>query len=169
MLEATLIDYIRINGDYESENTVTPKVRINPYKEEYISNLHESILFRMKVMGYDLNRHYGTIEVTAVKLMIHRKNVSAYGTFDPQTGVFTVLAGSEVCCDVPIIKNRTASEKRAELFGNIVQRQKTGRDVKFASPSAAAVFVLGGSKNGWVEWVDEMGTTLDQLYPRIKN
>lgn len=164
---AALIDYIRTHGDYESDNTVTPQVRINPYREEFINDLHESILFRMKVLGFDLDRRYGTPELNTSKLQIRRKNIDAYGKFDAQTGAFTVLAGSDICCDIPIIKNRAASEKRSELFGDSHQREKLQSDATFASPSTAAVFVLGGSKNGWTEWVDEVGTTLDQLYPRL--
>ena len=34
----------------------------------------------------------------------------------------------------------------------------------FSSPSSAAVFVLGGSQNGWTEWVNEAGETLDTVY-----
>lgn len=37
-------------------------------------------------------------------------------------------------------------------------------DVSFNSPSTAAVFVLGGSRNGWAEWIDDAGRTLDEVY-----
>ena len=37
-------------------------------------------------------------------------------------------------------------------------------DIELSSPSAAAVFVLGGSQNGWTEWVNEQGQTLDYVY-----
>ncbi len=37
-------------------------------------------------------------------------------------------------------------------------------DVELSSPSSAAVFVLGGSQNGWIEWVNEQGQTLDYVY-----
>lgn len=39
-----------------------------------------------------------------------------------------------------------------------------GEDLAFPSPSAAAVFVLGGSQNGWTEWVNGAGQTLDYVY-----
>ena len=39
--------------------------------------------------------------------------------------------------------------------------QKT---VSFVSPSGASNFVLGGSTNGWIEWQDKDGQTLDALY-----
>ena len=36
--------------------------------------------------------------------------------------------------------------------------------VSFTSPSSAAMFVLGGSTNGWVEWKNKDGKTLDELF-----
>ena len=34
----------------------------------------------------------------------------------------------------------------------------------FSSPSTAATFVLGRSSNGWLDWKDEEGNTLDFVY-----
>jgi hypothetical protein len=51
--------------------------------------------------------------------------------------------------------------------GNIVcanGKYKLTVSVSFTSPSSAGQFVLGGSINGWVEWKDKDGKTLDELY-----
>ena len=37
------------------------------------------------------------------------------------------------------------------------------------TPSAAAVFVLGGSQNGWTEWISDGGETLNQVYRSEEN
>ena len=37
-------------------------------------------------------------------------------------------------------------------------------NIEFGSPSAAAEFVLGGSCNGWSEWVNSSGQTLSGAY-----
>lgn len=34
----------------------------------------------------------------------------------------------------------------------------------FKIPSGASDFVLGGSKNGWLEWKNKDSKTLDELY-----
>ncbi|MFR1716682.1 MAG: DUF4357 domain-containing protein [Butyricicoccus sp.] len=38
------------------------------------------------------------------------------------------------------------------------------KSMSFSSPSAAACFVLGASANGWTEWKDKSGRTLDELF-----
>lgn len=40
------------------------------------------------------------------------------------------------------------------------------KSMSFSSPSAAACFVLGTSANGWTEWKDKSGRTLDELFRR---
>lgn len=164
MLEAIQIEYIRTHGEYSAENTVTPQVRIDPWKEERLTDLHENILFRMKVLGFDLDRHYGAVELNTKELHVSRKNVNATGEFDPKTGKFTVHAGSEILCGKQIIKNKAAEQARYELFSGSNQTEILQKDITFSSASTAAVFVLGGSKNGWTEWVDAEGKTLDALY-----
>ena len=37
-------------------------------------------------------------------------------------------------------------------------------DKTFTSPSTAADFCLGRSANGWMEWKDKDGNTLDAVY-----
>ena len=37
-------------------------------------------------------------------------------------------------------------------------------DKLFSSPSTAATFCVGRSCNGWVEWKDKEGKTLDFIY-----
>lgn len=63
---------------------------------------------------------------------------------------------------------RNIFEIRKQLISNKVlitedgSRLKLTRDYVFSSPSAASCFVLGRSSNGWTEWKDKQGNTLDQ-------
>lgn len=43
-------------------------------------------------------------------------------------------------------------------------KHKLNVSMSFTSPNSAGQFVLGGSINGWVEWKDKDGKTLDELY-----
>jgi len=63
----------------------------------------------------------------------------------------------------------TIEPKREELVGaGVLIAAKDGyrfeRDMAFSSPSAAAAIVTGGSANGWVEWKNSKGLTLDEVY-----
>ena len=46
---------------------------------------------------------------------------------------------------------------RREIFGDSGGIAVLAEDLEFPTPSAAAVFVLGGSQNGWTEWVSDDG------------
>ncbi len=163
-LEADAIEYVRGHGSYETENSATPSPRRDPYKEQRVSKLHKSILFRMKALGYDLDRTYDSPAVGGGLFHTKKNGVHATGRYDKDSGRFTVLAGSTIALDRAVIKNRTAVEARAKLFGDATCRAELTDDVTFPSPSAAAVFVLGGSQNGWTEWVNDDGQTLDEVY-----
>lgn len=164
MLEAVAIDYVRNHGSYETDNSATPNPRNNPYKEQRVATLHRNILFRMEALGYDLNRKYAGPANSVPVFHTRRNGIRAMGRYDKTTGQFCVLAGSEIALDIPIIKNQRAKTVRAELFGESAIRSVLEQDASFPSPSAAAVFVLGGSQNGWTEWIDDFGKTLDSVY-----
>ena len=163
-LEARAIEYVRTHGSYETDNVAAPSPRISPYKEERVANLHEGILFRMKALGLDLDRTYEGPVPGSIVFHTTRNGVRATGRYNEDTGVFTVLAGSAIALSRKIIKNQCAAARRLELFGDSRTDAILESDQDFSSPSSAAVFVLGGSANGWVEWVDEDGHTLDSVY-----
>lgn len=80
---------------------------------------------------------------------------------------FVVLAGSSGRIqNSPSIGSR--EEFRLKLIDSDVIKQESERiifvrDYLFNSPSAAAVAVMGRRANGWVEWKDAAGRTLDEL------
>lgn len=168
-LEAKAVDYIRAHGSYEVENTNTPNPYVNPYKEGAIERLHESILFRMKVLGYDLDRKDSGPSVSDTIFHTRRNGIKGIGRYDKDTGKFIVFAGSQVDLSRSVLKNEAVNIARERLFGNQLGVVDLAEDLEFSTPSAAAVFVLGGSQNGWVEWVNDQGRTLDQVYRNEKN
>lgn len=168
-LEAKAIDYVRGHGDYETDNTAAPAPSINPYKEQRVQSLHDDVLFRMEALGYDLDRTYEGPKAGSAVFHTKKNGVHAKGRYDKETGHFTVLAGSEIALDKSIIKNQSAMAARVQLFGEEAERKTLEDDLTLASPSAAAVFVLGGSQNGWTEWVDDDGNTLSDIYRKEEN
>lgn len=166
MLEAKAIGYVREHGSYETDNEATPKPNANPYKAQAVERLFEKIRFRMEVLGYDLDRVYEVPKATDPVFHTRKNGVQACGRCDAQTGRFTVLAGSEVALNRPIIKNQGAISARVHVFGCAEGPGKAilTDNLEFLTPSAAAVFVLGGSQNGWTEWVSDDGKTLSDVY-----
>lgn len=163
-LETAAIDFITSHGSYETDNSDTPKPSISPYKEESVARLHESILFRMQALGYDLDRVDAGPVGTPPVFHTSKSGVTARGRFNKDNGRFTVHAGPQVNLDRTIIKNFGALKAREELFGDTTGIVELESDLEFSSPSAAAVFVLGGSQNSWTEWKDDDGRTLDRVY-----
>lgn len=169
VLEAKAIDYVRSHGSYETDNSATPKPYVDPYKEEAVERLHERILFRMAALGYDLDRVDQSPIGASVVFHTKKNGVRGLGRYDKATGHFTVLAGSKVNLSKPVLKNVSVAALRREMFGGIVGIADLAEDLEFPTPSAAAVFVLGGSQNGWTEWVNNDGETLNQVYRSEEN
>lgn len=81
---------------------------------------------------------------------------------------FEVLEGSEI--DMSRKCHSDTMEKQREVAlanGNIVLangKYKLTVSASFNSPSSAGMFVLGGSINGWTEWKNKDGKTIDEIF-----
>lgn len=78
-LESTAIDYVDKHGSYETDNEYTPAPRMNPYKEQQVERLHNNILFRMRVLGYDLDRKEKTPVMVNAVFHTKKNGVQATG------------------------------------------------------------------------------------------
>ena len=150
VLEAKAIDYVRTHGSYETDNSATPKPYVDPYKEE----------------ADRVDR--GPAGAPAV-FHTKKNGIRGAGRYDKASGHFTVLAGSKVNLSRPVLKNAGVAAVRREIFGDSGGIAELAEDLEFPTPSAAAVFVLGGSQNGWTEWVSDDGETLNQVYRSEEN
>ena len=169
VLEAKAIDYVRTHGSYETDNYVTPKPYVDPYKEEAVERLHERILFRMAALGYDLDMVDQGPAGAPVVFHTKKNGICGAGRYDKSTGHFTVLAGSQVNLSKPVLKNASVAAARKDIFGDTNGVVELAENLEFPTPSAAAVFVLGGSQNGWTEWVNDDGETLNRVYRSEEN
>ncbi len=96
-----------------------------------------------------------------------RGGADARGVFNEEG--FVVLKGSIARRDPALSSHDTIEPRREELVGSgvlssIKQGYRFERDWVFATPSAAAAIVSGGSANGWIEWKNGNGRTLDEVY-----
>lgn len=98
-----------------------------------------------------------------------RNGIAALGVYDGEK--FEVLEGSQVSSVLyPSVPQSIKQQWFTALKnGDIVYQDNKhylSKSMSFSSPSAAACFVLGASANGWTEWKDKSGRTLDELFRR---
>ncbi len=107
---------------------------------------------------------------TLVKCVLTR-NAYAQGLFDTSDQSLTVLKGSKVnpmhLDKFKEANRRTRDAQLAEYTDEVNGERIVKADVRFDTPSGAAVFCIGGSANGWDTWKDESGRELNEY--RIKD
>jgi hypothetical protein len=96
-----------------------------------------------------------------------RGGADARGVYNEEG--FVVLKGSLARRDPALSSHDAIEPRREELLGSgVLSSTKDGyrfeRDWAFATPSAAAAIVSGGSANGWIEWKNGKNQTLDEVY-----
>lgn len=164
-LEAFAISKAHESNRYKVENAVNPKYEIDEYDLPLIEEVYEEIKFIMATQGYKMENAKSTLNETNV-LHTTRNGITAFGVYDGEC--FEVLEGSEIYLAKPVtIEKYNVQRKELLDNGNIVyidNKYILKTTLTFNSPSGASDFVIGGSTNGWTEWKDKVGKTLDELY-----
>ncbi len=164
-LEAYAISKAHDSKRYKVENSVNPKYEIDEYDLPLIEEVYEEIQFIMATQGYKMDNTKTTLN-EANTLHTTRNGITAFGVYDGEN--FEVLEGSEIDMSRTCHSSTLEKQRQTALAnGNIVcvdGKHKLNVSASFTSPSSAAMFALGGSTNGWVEWKDKDGKTLDELY-----
>lgn len=150
---------------YKVENTVSPKYEIDEYDLPSIEEVYDEIQFIMATLGYKMddakkNRNDAEIFHTT------RNGITAYGIYSGDK--FQVLEDSEINFAKPVHLPKY-NRQREELLqkGDITlngEKYILNVILEFNTPSGASDFVLGGSTNGWIEWKNKDGRTLDEIY-----
>ena len=92
----------------------------------------------------------------------HRKYYAS-GTFNTETKETIVKKGSVVSEDISTAPMFRSANSIRKLRANSVENRILKKDILFKSPSSAANFVTGHSKNGYVSWKNKEGTILKDL------
>ena len=166
-LEAYAIKKATESKRYKVENTVNPKYEIDEYDLASIEEVYEEIRFIMATQGYKLENAKETLDEASI-LHTTRNGTRAIGVYDGEK--FEVLVGSQVDMSRKCHSDSMEKQRRIALQnGDISEadgKYTLNVSVSFTSPSSAAMFVLGGSTNGWTEWKNKDGKTLDELFRR---
>ena len=149
---------------YKVENNVVPKYEIDEYDMASVEEIYDEIQFIMGTQGYKMDN----VKSSTSSDIFHttRNGISALGIYDGEK--FQVLEGSQININKPVHLARY-NKQRAELLASGEISQVDGKyflniTIEFNTPSGASDFVLGGSTNGWVEWKNSEGKTLNEIF-----
>lgn len=149
---------------YKVENTVVPKYEIDEYDMASVEEIYDEIQFIMGTQGYKMDN----VKSSTSSDIFHttRNGISALGIYDGEK--FQVLEGSQININKPVHLARY-NKQRDELLASGEISQVDGKyflniTIEFNTPSGASDFVLGGSTNGWVEWKNSEGKTLNEIF-----
>ena len=150
---------------YKVENSVKPKYEIDEYDLPSIEEMYEEIQFIMATQGYKMDNAKMSMNEADI-FQTSRKGIIARGVYGGDK--FQVLEGSEINFEKPVHLEKY-NRQRKELYekGDIVKqgdKYVLTVTLEFNTPSGASDFVLGGSTNGWAEWKNKDGKTLDEVY-----
>lgn len=151
---------------YKVENSVKPKYEIDEYDLPSIEEVYDEIQFIMATLGYKMDN---AKKNSTRQEVFHttRNGITAYGIYTGDK--FEVLEDSEVDMKTKCLEWQKIQNQRQNALQNGEIVEVNGKYVlkvsmSFSSPSAAAAFILGHNANGWTEWKNNIGKTLDEIY-----
>ena len=141
------------------------RYEIDEYDLAAVEEIYDEIQFIMATQGYKMNNAKSTLNEADI-LHTTQNGIMAFGVYNGEK--FEVLDGSQINLDKPAHLQRY-NRQREDLISQQSIVNADGKyilkvTVDFDTPSGASNFVLGGSTNGWVEWKNKDGKTLDELY-----
>ena len=164
-LEAYAISKAIESKRYTVENSVNPKYEIDEYDLPLIEEVYEEIKFIMATQGYKLENSKTAIDENKI-FHTTRNGIKAFGIYDGEK--FEVLEGSEIAisrkCRAEALEKQRHSALKNGIITQVNDTYILNMSLSFSTPSAAAVFVLGGSANGWTEWKNKDSKTLTELF-----
>ena len=154
----------QINRYSLQENKQTPKEPNLPeYQKDAMDEFFEDIKFLTSFIGINI---FETAPINQLPVFhFKRRGADARGVYDGNG--FTVLRDSVLSKDA--VNSCHAIARREMIIKDYSQINENGNpvltsDVSFSSPSIAADICGGCSSNGWVDWKNDKGQTLDEIY-----
>ena len=142
-----------------------------------MSGLFDSLCTLVSVLGYPVLEPLADIDRPSVQEEIsvsdsgevfHCRGKDAVATGAFAEGGFIVRKGSHARPDIAPSARETVGPVRKRLIDDGVLAKEGGKlrftqDHTFRSVSGAASVVLGRAADGWIEWEDKNGRTLDEI------
>lgn len=166
-LEYYCLEYAQKIGRYRTDNDTGSRKPSIPESREYdLLDNFDTLKILLATLGFPLFEEKRKTKSVKELFYCKGKKASAKGEFTDDG--FLVLKGSVANLDeVPKVRKWVTSKRDALIKGNIlVERNDVlefAEDQIFSSPSSASCVVLGRSSNGWLDWKDKNGRTLDEV------
>lgn len=156
---------------YSLENAANPKkFDVPETMEADLLDNFDTIKILLSTLGFPLFDIIGKATAEAKDTLVCKgKEANAEGEYVDDG--FVVFKGSKANKDLAPASNSTIRNLREKLISQNILLDKGSvyefqEDYLFKSPSAAAAQVLARNANGWSEWKDKSGKTLDELERR---
>lgn len=169
LLEWLAIDKANKAGRYQLDNgNAGGEPNVPEWMQADVAEVFETAEVLLNTLGFPIFEPAANRATDADAIFYcKRGGADARGVYNEEG--FVVLKGSLARRATTSSSHDTIEPKREELVGSgVLASAKDGfrfeRDMAFSSPSAAAAIVTGGSANGWVEWKNSKGLTLDEVY-----
>ena len=153
---------------YEVENGNNPrKFKVPETLEADLHDNFDTIKILLSTLGFPLFEQLTNPEKkTGNRLYCKAKNAKAEGEYGDD-GLVVFKGSSSIVEFAPtsnsghlLLRNKLIESKVLEKRGDVCVFLE---DYLFTSPSAAAAQIQGRNANGWIEWKDAKGKTLDEL------
>jgi len=163
-LEHYCLDKAIAAGRYATENnTGSLEPSISESKKYDMLDNFETIKVLLSTLGYPLfDDKRG--DKTQQRKVFYCKGKQAEAKCIVTDEGYLVLEGSTA--------NNVDTDRTRALINELLEKQvlilednvyKFSSDQLFKSPSSASGFILGRSSNGWIDWKDKNGKTLDEI------
>lgn len=166
-LEHYCLEYAKKIGRYKTDNdTGSKKPSVPESREHDLLDNFETLKILLATLGYPLFEEKRKAKST--KELFYCKSKKAVATGEFTDDGFLVLKGSQANFEeVPRVRKWVTSQRQSLIQSSILKEIDDifvfNEDQIFSSPSAAACVILGRSANGWTEWKNKDGKTLDEV------
>ena len=156
-------------GRYETENQTMPaKPHITESMEADLLDNYETIKILLSTLGFPIFEEMRK-DVEKSKKILYCKGKDAIAEGNMLDDGFVVFKGAKANKQEAKSVNAWVAGLRKKLLDSKVLIEQNNvliftEDYLFSSPSAAAACVLGRAANGWTEWKNVEGKTIDELF-----
>jgi hypothetical protein len=155
---------------FEVMNVVEPhENKLSEFEKAETEDFFEKIKLILGVLGFAIFQEAPRKNTASDIYSIDSVGVQATGTL-LETGEFIVFEGSTARAnETPSFQGKYGAISRQKLEAEgILKRQNKDfliftKDHIFTSPSAASCTILARQSNGWTNWKDKSGRTLDEV------